>query len=181
MNMNAAELRAQHRIFWTQKVDEDYPRLNSYARHLCRNDQASDLVHDVVYRVLKYAPDPKLIKNTTNYLLRAVRNAWFDRIRAAKKAELISYDDPSNEELRFALVATERDMSIDLDNERMRDAMKVVLRRLSPRERRLLTLYLEGLKCKEIAAELGEDARITSVDLNAVKSKVRYRIEHMLH
>jgi hypothetical protein len=48
---------------------------------------------------------------------------------------------------------------------------------LNDREKLLLSFHLRGYNCAEIAARLHEDKRIISVELNAVKSKVRYRLK----
>ncbi len=64
-----------------------------------------------------------------------------------------------------------------LENKDLQSAMTVKRGVLTLREKTLLEQYLMDYKCEEIAKNLNEDVRLTRSDLNAVKSKIRYRLK----
>jgi RNA polymerase sigma factor (sigma-70 family) len=170
------------RDIWAQVCEKNYPQLLSYARWLTRNpDQAPGIVHVAVCKVLKLAPPPEAIEDKRSYLVKAVRNAWFDKLKKGRNAPTISLDDPESQgELRYQLTAPDRDPESDLcfrlDTENYRRAIRLEFRRLNEREKCLLKLHLQGYSCEEIATMLEEDVRLTRSDLNAVIAKVRYRL-----
>jgi DNA-directed RNA polymerase specialized sigma24 family protein len=73
--------------------------------------------------------------------------------------------------------AIEPDVLRILENEDLLKQLSDKRGPLTPREQLLLTKHLEGYNCAEIAAVLGEDKRLTRSDLNAVRVKVRYRLQ----
>lgn len=166
------------REFWADAFSENYPRLLSLSRWLTKNsDKAPDIVHDAACKVLNISPDPKTVGKVVPYLKKSVRNAFVDWVKRNNKDKTISLDDPNNEELRSQLVARESDVMVKLDNEALRRALTVQLKRLTDREKKLFILFLKGYSCAEIAAQLGEDVKVISYDLNAVRSKVYQRLK----
>jgi RNA polymerase sigma factor (sigma-70 family) len=169
--------RNEHHAFWEQAFTDNYPRLRSYARRLTGDtDEALCVTHDAVCKVLKSSPDPARIVNTIGYLFTSVHNAWADLLKTKSKAKTISLDDPDNEEIHSELVAPDRDICIEFDNETYRRALAVVIKRLNAREKLLLQYFLEGYTCPEIAEKLNEDERLTRSDLNALRIKVKSQL-----
>lgn len=174
---DASDISARYHAVWSQACEDSYPRLLSLSRWLTKNtDAAPDIVHDAVCKILKLIPDPTIIEDKVNYLLKSVRNAWLDRLKENNKVKSVSLDDPDNDELRSQLIAQERDVMIELDNETYRNLLRIELRRLNERERLLLKLFLYGFSCEEIAARLEANAPLISYELNAVRNKVRQRL-----
>ena len=163
--------------FWVQACEDNYSCLLSYSRWLThKTDDAEGIVHNAVCKLLKLTPNPETIEDVTKYLHGSVRHAWFDRLREKKKMRTISLDDPVNVGLRNQLPAPEGGVMNSLDNEAYRRSLKIELRRLSPRERLLLKLFLYGYGCQEIAERLEENVHLISYELNAVRTKVRQRL-----
>jgi RNA polymerase sigma factor (sigma-70 family) len=179
LTMTSEKQEIQYRTFWSKACEDSYSRLLSYARKLTNNNMqaAEDLAQDTVCRVLKYSSNPESIANPTKYLLRVLHNNWIDNLRHYRAVNEVSLDGGLSD---GELPAVEPTVQIALEHkevdDRFRDMMTQELRRLSARERYLLTSYLEGHNCKEIAAELGEDVSITRYNVNALKAKLRYRI-----
>jgi RNA polymerase sigma factor (sigma-70 family) len=177
MTTDAHHETERRRAFWSQACVDNYPRLRSYAWRLADNgDIAEDVVQDTVLKILRLVPNPETIGHKLNYLLRSVHNTWVDWLKEHDQFVTTSIDDPDNQEVH-AMAAPERDADIDAQTEAFRLAMQIELRRLNQREKDILERYLEGFACDEIAARMGEDVRVISYELNAIKTKVRYRVQ----
>jgi RNA polymerase sigma factor (sigma-70 family) len=167
--------REQYRPFWGNAFEEFDQRLRSYAHRLAngRAYDAEDLVQETACRALIYARNPAEIRNPLSYLLRMMRNVWTDKWARENVANTESLDD---------LLSTGRDPVVEpvvqriLESMELQEEMGARQGPLNAREKLLLELHMKGYKTKEIAAELGENVRLTRSDLNAVKAKVRYRI-----
>jgi RNA polymerase sigma factor (sigma-70 family) len=170
--------RDRHRPFWAQTCVEFYQRLTSYASRLTngKNYDAADLVQETVSRVLSYPPSPEEIANPLSYLLTVLRNVWSGTWRRQHTAETESLEPLLGTEALNHLTV-EPDVFRILENEELLKEMSVKKGPLTPREELLLALYLQGLKCKEMAALLKENQRLISADLNAMLTKVRYRLQ----
>jgi RNA polymerase sigma factor (sigma-70 family) len=169
-----------YRAVWLQACEDNYPRLRSYAWRLAGSgDVADDIANETVVKILRLLPNPEAIRNKLNYLLRSVHNTWVDWVKEKSQLKTISIDDPDNTEVH-AMAAPERDADIDAKNEALRLAVRIEMRRLTQRERDVLKLFLEGFTCDEIGTQLGEDSRVISYELNAVRTKVRYRLKKHL-
>jgi len=179
--MNTDRKEIQYRAFWAQTCKDSYHRLISAARRLAPNNayEAEDLAQETVCRALTYSKNPKEISNPFGYLLRVMRNVWIDKRVHEHRETTESLDELLNSDrARFSEPAIEPDILRILENEELMARMKVMKGPLTKREWLLLKLYLEGFSCEEIAAKLDEDVRLTRSDLNAVRTKVRYRLQN---
>jgi RNA polymerase sigma factor (sigma-70 family) len=171
--------RDRYRPYLEKAYKDFYQRLFSFARRLVngKSYDAEDLMQETFCRALMYPADPKGISNPLGYLARVMRNAWRDRWVKEHTAETDSLDELlAGDRARIAEPAVEPDVQRILENEELMAQMKVKQGPLNSREELLLKLHLQGFKCNQIAARLGEDVRLTRSDLNAVRAKVRYRV-----
>lgn len=174
------EKKVECRGIWAKVCADNYLRLRSYAWRLTHNSHAAeDLVQDTITKILRLVPDPEAVEDKLSYLLRSVHNTWLRWLKEKGRPEIISIDDPANKAV-FAIAAPQRDDDA-AEAESRRRMMLTQMRRLNERERGLLTLYLEGYKAGEIAAQLDEDVRVISYELNALRTKVRYRLRDYLN
>ena len=184
MSQNEAQNnRNQHRPFWEKACVDFMQRLIACALKLAngRSYDAEDLVQGTVCRALSYAKDPQEVKSPLGYLLSIMRSIWINEWRKAHTADTESLDEllsakPDDRLHRQVEPAVEPEAERFLENEEYRAELKANMGRLTPREKQLLRLYLEGYNCKEIAAKLNEDVRLIRSDLNAVRTKVRLRL-----
>jgi RNA polymerase sigma factor (sigma-70 family) len=175
--------RDRFRPYWEKAYKDFQQPLSARARRLAngRLYDAEDYMQETFCRALTYARDPEEISNPLGYLLRVMRHVWIDKWASEQTGitdsleELLSGDRPRNAE-----PAMESDIQRILENEQLRAKMEVQQGPLNSREKLLLKLHLEGYKCKEIAKKLNEDVRLTRSDLNAVRTKIRYRLRNRL-
>jgi hypothetical protein len=99
-------------------------------------------------------------------------------LKVERRVTTYSLDTPNKESFVDNIPTTEieQDILSLLENEKLRNSIKVNKGPLTEREDLLLTRHLEGYRCEEIAVEFNEDVRLISVDLNAVRNKVHYRL-----
>lgn len=165
---------------YLEKAYKDFQKpLFSRARRLAngRLYDAEDLMQETFCRALIYPSDPEEIGNPLGYLLRVMRNVWRDKWVKEQTEITDSLDDLlENGRVRSAEPVVESDIQRILENEELMAKMEVKQGPLNSREKLLLKLHLEGFKCNEIAARLNEDVRLVRSDLNAVRTKVRYRL-----
>jgi RNA polymerase sigma factor (sigma-70 family) len=169
--------REKYGPFWEKACEDSKQRLISYALRLAngRLYDAEDLFQDTVCRALDYSRNPEAISDPLGYLLRMMRNGWISKWRKENTDNVDSLD--SNPALQNRAQTVEPTVLRMLENNDLQDEMSAKEGPLTPRESLLLKLYLAGYKCKEMALILSEDVRLTRSDLNAVKSKVRYRLK----
>lgn len=178
-NDDGDHIRNHYRPYLEKTYKDFYQPLFSRARRLAngRLHDAEDLMQETFCRALIYPRNPEEISNPLGYLLRIMRNAWRDKWVKENAAVTDSLDELLNRDgPRAAEPAIESDIQRILENEELMAEMKVKQGPLTSREKLLLKLHLEGFKCKEIAARLSEDVRLVRSDLNAVRTKIRYRI-----
>jgi RNA polymerase sigma-70 factor, ECF subfamily len=156
-----------------------YGKLLARARKLTNGDvdKAGDLVQETILRILSYPPILADIKEPLAYLFRIMRNAWVDQARRMIGIHLESLDDPLNVELHKKLPVVQPEVQRNLENKELLEAIKRLRGGLSPREKRLLKLIVEGKEREEIAHIVGEDVRIIRADWNALMAKLRYRAQ----
>jgi len=140
--------------------------------------QSQDLVQETILRCLIRSWDPEEIKAPLAYLFQCMRTAWIDSQRKNKKYEVVSLDDPLNNELLEAKLIVESDVLRSLENEELMKTLKANVGRLTASEKQLLDLWLRAFTADEIARELAEDVRVIRYELNALMAKIRYRLKH---
>jgi RNA polymerase sigma factor (sigma-70 family) len=172
--------RESFRPFWSKTIEENLPKMTSYARRLANGNyfNTQDLVQEAACRILTYCPDPSRIKKPRDYILRSIRNVWTSKWRKEKQAETESLDDLQSRTNWQRIEPAEEcnDIQQILEDKEMLELLKANLGPLNKREKLLLALFLKGLKCKKIAIILNEDPRAISFDLNKVRNKVNYRL-----
>ncbi len=132
-------------------------------------------------RVLIYPKDPEKISNLFSYLLLVMRNIWRDKWVKEHMGFTESLDELQNSGRAWsAEPSVEPEVLRILENEELMAEMEVKKGPLTNREELLFTLYLNGFNCKEIAARLNEDVRLTRSDLNAVRTKIRSRLKRAI-
>lgn len=166
-------------LYWTKVCEDFMQRLIAYALRLVngRTYDADDLVQETICRALLYSKNPEEIKNPLGYLLRMMRNIWIKKWHKENTAHMESLETLQQTKALKNHPTVAPEVFRLLENEELAEALKILLRALTTRERRLLKLYLQGYSCKEMAQRLDEDVRLTRSDLNAVKTKVRLRIK----
>jgi DNA-binding CsgD family transcriptional regulator len=88
-----------------------------------------------------------------------------------------SLDDLQSQKALKNHPTVEPDVLRILENDELKAELRANQGPLTPREKQLLELHLEGYKCDEIADRLNEDVRLIRADLNAVRNKVHQRIK----
>lgn len=177
--MTSAQDKNLFRTFWVQVYEDFSSRLTIAARRLANGNlsDAEDLMQETIYRALLYSRDPATIKSPLHYLLHMMRNVWTDKRVKENTAHTESLDDIlSNEVLHKKLPTIEPEVLSILENEELKDQIMLNMGPLTSREKLLLNLHLQGYNSSEIASQLNEDVRLIRYDLNAVRSKVRYRL-----
>lgn len=168
-----------YRSRWSQAYEQNCQRLASYARHLAKGNlaDADDLVQETFIRVLDHECNPSRIENLFGYMLRVMQNAWTNKRAKECRVSMESLDDLSTRSALKKEPAINPDVLQVLENQDFQRDFNIRKGKLTIRETEILELYLAGYKCHEIADKLNEDKRVISVRLNAVKSKVRYRLK----
>ena len=168
--------RSGHRKFWEKVCNENMSQLRAYAGRLAsaKFDVAEDLLQGTLCEALAADKNPREIqKNPLNYLLGIMHNAWVDTVRGKNEADVQSL-----EQLKFDQHPTvDPDVFRVLEHEERVARFEAEHGPLNPREKFLLKRHLMGHTNQEIADELHEDVKVIRYDLNAVKSKVRYRLK----
>jgi RNA polymerase sigma factor (sigma-70 family) len=176
MANDVSEVADRKAAFWAKFYEEYFKRLCALARCLLTDGnlaEAEDVVSEAFLRVIHYVKNPEAIANLPGYLWITVKRVFIAKRRKEHSAQMESLDD---------LLSAGQHPTVEpqvlriLENEELLNALSANKGPLTSREEQLLTLHLQGLSCDEIATVLGEDVRLTSVDLNAVKAKVRYRL-----
>jgi len=167
--------------FWEEAYKNHYQplcRLVGYKLTRGNVDEAEETVSESFRRAIEYTQKPETISNVPGYLWRIARNVWLSRQEKEKTARTVSLDDPENESLANKLATEiESDLLALLTNQELLKNLRSCQGPLTQREAILLSLHLKGYTCADIAAEQNEDVRAISVDLNAVRSKVRSRLK----
>jgi RNA polymerase sigma factor (sigma-70 family) len=178
-----SDLHAPYREFWVQVCEAFIQRLRVYALRLAngRLSDAEDLMQETVCRILMHPQNPVKVRNPSGYLLCIMRNIWITKWRKEGAAKLESLDEllskaTEENQHRSVAPAVEPDTLRILENNELKAKLRAMQGLLKPREKRLLSLYLDGYKHDEIAAVLGEDVRVIRSDLNAVRAKVSQRL-----
>jgi RNA polymerase sigma factor (sigma-70 family) len=166
-------------LYWTKVFEEFMQTLNIYALRLSngRSYDADDLRQETFCRALAYSENPECIRNPLGYLLRSMRNIWITKWHKENTAHMESLDELQDKMALTNHPTVDSDVFRILENEELAHQLKTIRGPLSDREIKLLELYLEGYKCKEMADILQENVRVIQSDLNAVKSKVHQRIK----
>jgi RNA polymerase sigma factor (sigma-70 family) len=182
-----AEMRCD---FWARFCTNHYQPGVDFARWRVGNiDEAREVVHDSVVRVLRLLPDPDRIGDQKNYWLKIIQNRCYEllRKRNAEAARTISRDAPSmnddgEEMLPLDPVDPSRDPELNLlvneENELLLKALEMHSADFTEREKALLALRFAGYTNAEIAGLWGEDVKVIRTDVNAVMAKLRYRLLH---
>jgi RNA polymerase sigma factor (sigma-70 family) len=179
--MSDKDDRENRMIMWGQILISLQATLIGFAQGLTKGDiyWAEDLVGETTYRILKYTPDPLEIEDYRSYLSRILKNIWIDQWKKRKGVLMHSIDDETNTGLISELPAIEPTALRILENEALKNdpKIKIVTAKLKPDERKVLMLHLEDYNCKEIAGILNLDLYYVKYVLNAVRAKIRYRVE----
>jgi RNA polymerase sigma factor (sigma-70 family) len=168
-----------YRSRWVQTYEENSQRLASYARHLARGNiaDADDLIQETICRVLHHGSNASRIENLFSYMLKVMQNAWISKRMKECQVSTESLDDLiARRALKKEPVINPEVLQV-LENQDFQRAFNASKGKLSVPEKEILSLYLAGYTCDEIADKLKEDEQIIRMRINAVKSKVRYRLK----
>lgn len=170
--------RDHYRDLWHQLVLEFYQPLLSWGRRISGNPfDAEDLVHETIYRVIRYPRDPGTLDHPLHYLRRIMRGVWLDKVRKEAARSMDSIDDPlKSEALENQLPTVEPEAFRNVESAELRDALEALAGPLTPREWDLLKMRLEGMTCEEIAELWSEHVRVITGEWNALKAKIKYRV-----
>lgn len=178
-NDNDDDSNNKYGTSWGEIFENLYARLFRYALKFTNGNtyDAEGLVQDTFYRVMFYTDNPATIDNLPAYLATSLRNLWIDKLKKSKKTIIQSIDDPNNREaLLNKMPSIEPTVLRDLENQDYQNEIRIALNNLKPLEKNVFILYLQGFNCEEIALKLGENIYLIKYVLNAVRAKIRYRI-----
>jgi RNA polymerase sigma-70 factor, ECF subfamily len=188
-SVNDSSEAEARRSVWSQVCADHYQPGLDFARRRVENlDDALDMVQDAVVRLLKYLPDPKLIKVRQNYWLKTIQNSCIDQLRQRQLSGTTAvpletaHDDDDDETLLFDIPDPGRgpEMSalINEETERLLTELEFHCADFAMRERNLLALHLQGFSNNEIANVCDESVNLIRADMNALLAKIRYRVQH---
>jgi DNA-directed RNA polymerase specialized sigma24 family protein len=132
--------------------------------------------------------DPNRIDDKVNYLIKIVQNLCYDqhtrpgRLSPALTVLLDAQHNEENKELLPMQIPDPKrgpalDAEVKEQNEKYLRTLALHSTDLTEREKELLRLHLCGFTNKEIAVRKGEDVKVIRADMNAVKAKIRYRVQ----
>jgi RNA polymerase sigma factor (sigma-70 family) len=180
MYEDTSEAFAQKVVFWDKAYKTNFNPLCSRTCSKLTNGnlaQAEDTVSEAFVRAMDYAKNPDAIENLFGYLWITVKRVWIANRIKENTSNIESLDEiRSKRDPQYLEPTVEPDVLRLLENEDLEAEMNAKQGPLTSHERSVFKLYLQGYKCREIADRLQEDVRLTRSDLNAVKAKVRYRI-----
>jgi DNA-directed RNA polymerase specialized sigma24 family protein len=168
--------------FWAEVYSNEFNSLILLTRYKLTDgdlDKAHETVNEAFTRSMRYIKHPQRIVNLPGYLWTTTMRVWFTRFKAERIAVTDSLDDPKCEGLENKLPAVDIEEEL-LEVLELRQKFNQAQEKkgpLSEREDRLLMRHLQGFSCLDIANELGEDRRLISVELNALRAKVRHRLQ----
>ena len=144
----------------------------------CENE---DFLHDVVVRLLKRGRDADEIRNLKSYINKGITFGRIDKSKR-KSRNNFSIDELTTDEVqRRELVDPRRNPEMQAEsNDENRRMWSIACRNLNEREKALLALHVQGYSSQEIADRSGENVKAIRHDLNAIKAKIRYRIQRLL-
>ena len=145
-----------YRQFWEKFCTEKYPTILEMARYLTagNEDRALDIAQTVIYRLLKYAPQPAGVANIEGYVFRTAQNAWRDSVRAVKDLDQpeLDWKEPSQP---FTLEPRV------LEALRREENLEVLAMTKDPKLRVTQELRAQGFTFPQIAEQLGENVNHT--------------------
>lgn len=152
-----------------RRVYEYYtPRVNAFLRQKGVAERISqEMTQEIMTRVwLKASLFDERKANVSTWIFTIARNAFIDRVRKLKRAD-IDLNDP--------LLVPDNDPAPDagLDSTERSDALKAAINALPEEQSDVLRLvYFNGMKQQAVAEKL-------SVPLNTVKSRLRLALEKL--
>ena len=165
------------RLFWERAYLKYFVRLCALAARVLTKgnaEDAEDLVSEAFRRAMTYVKNTAAIESVYAYLWMVVKRLSYSKPTGANSFSMINLDDLAEDEQHPSVEPTAES---DLETRELFDRLYANLGPLTPREMLLLKLFLSGYTPKEAAAQLDEDVRITRVDINALKAKLRYRLQ----
>jgi RNA polymerase sigma factor (sigma-70 family) len=177
MGQDVSGMSDRNSAFWEKAYENNFKPLCTRARRSLTNGnwaEAEDVVSEAFLRVMYYVKNPETIGNLLGYLWLTSKRVWIGKRKKENTAYMDSLDDLLSDGLQPTV---EPDAIRNLENKELEETIRAKQGALTPREKHLLKLYLEGYSCDEIGSLLDEDVRVVRSDLNAVKAKVRYRLK----
>jgi DNA-directed RNA polymerase specialized sigma24 family protein len=167
---------------WDRIYDEYFERLCFLVKQrLTEGDgvKANETVSEAFKRVIGYIKDPLKITNLPGYLWVTSRRVWLTRQRKERAGLTDSLEQlvEKGQEKHLPKSEVAPDLELILQNDLLFKEIQANKGPLNDREEFLLALHLQGYSCDEIAGELEEDQRVIGADLNAVRNKIRYRLQ----
>lgn len=161
--------KLRYRQFWEKFCMEKYPTILEMARYLTggNEDQAFDIAQTVVFRLLKYAPQPAGVANVEGYVFRTAQNAFKDSLRAVNSLNQPAPEEKSELPQPFTLE------SRLLDTLRSKENLEALAMTRDPKLRATQELRAQGFTFPEIANKLGESVRRTRSRWYAYKAMLR--------
>jgi RNA polymerase sigma factor (sigma-70 family) len=171
-----SNIRESNALFWERAYLKYFGRMCALALRILTNGNwadAEDIVSEAFQRAMRYVENPEEIASVSAFMWVIVKRVWLAKLARERPALMVSLDElTESREHPTVEPSAERDLEL-------KELIKLLRASLGPlksREVTLLRLYLRGYKPKDMAAELKEDVRITRVDFNALKAKLRYRL-----
>ncbi len=142
----------------------------SFALGLCRDaDEAQELVQEACYRVLSASRSYDPAKPVESWMFTILRNAFMDSRRRAERKAGLPLDcgvDGGKPYLHETLASEEPSAQEQLERKETAARVRMAFRKLSARDRRILTLYDEDDRSYD------DIARVLRVPTGTVRSRV---------
>ena len=140
-----------------------------------RKDEAEDLVQDVYLRLWTLRERLPQTESDEAYCLRAVRNAFYDRQRAA---HLSTTDDESLAEC----LADDADVAQQMEQRELSEVARRLMDELPEQQREVMRMKdLNDMTIDEMTAQTGLTAGNIRVILSRARRTVRQKMENLLH
>jgi RNA polymerase sigma factor (sigma-70 family) len=139
--------------------------------------EVDEVVNEVFLRVFSHIDQLTKLDNARkveHYCLRAAHNIALENLARLEKEDAIveSYESQLDVQMPTPL-------DIQVEKKESLEMIQSLLTGLSPYERKILEMYLQGMNAQEISNSLNMDAYETRYNLNKLKAKLRYRFMHM--
>jgi len=151
---------------------EFYPPLCGYAYNFLKEQEASEeVVQEVFFKIWERRNELDISVSVKNYLFRAVRNSSLNQLKHLKiKEEYGKYN-------RSVIRENEKILSDAVVEHELQEKIITAIENMPDKQKRVFILSrYEGLKYKEIAAQLGLSIRTVEVHIS---NALRYMREEL--
>lgn len=173
--------KTDHKERFERIFDENYRRLLFHAlRFVQEEEEAEDIVAEVMFDFWKRIDEIELDKGITTYLYRAVSSRALNYLRRKNIAAVRLDTLESINEMRMEFISKETPDS-NIDKAEIGTAIRSAISELPERCREVFVLsYVDSLKSKEIAEALNLSVRTVEAHIYKALKILRSRLDFLL-